>query len=291
MTTRSLIPVLLPHGVFHVKATSLFGAFALLASPALAGMPAYAQESGRLAPTGGAAEGIISWNCAGMPRVDLSGYRQDGRVTYVTWQFDQDQPETVYLRSGFSPGEWVWGNQEAARFISRAKSASRLVIRMLGNPPSAQGTVYTYDLGRSRGLRGAGCVDGSTVPPALDWPPPEGLSYESPSDSAGDVTYELSAVEQHPEMLRAREFGRDIARNYPPGLQDAGVTGTVLVRFRVLKDGRVDLPSIKIISSPDPLFDAPVLRYLPLLHFRPARVKGRPVKVWVELPVQFALPA
>jgi TonB family protein len=273
-----------------VKAASLFGALVLLACPELTGAPAYAQ-SGRLAPKGGASEGIISWTCAGMLRVDLSGYRQDGGVTYVTWQFDQDEPETAYLRRGFSTTEWVWGNQEAVRFMSRAKSANRLVIRMLGNPPSAPGIAYTYDLGRSSGLREAGCVDGSTVPPAADWPPPEGLSYESPSDSGGDVTYELSAVEQHPEMLRAQEFGRYISRNYPPNLRDAGTTGTVLVRFRVLKDGRVDVPSIKVISSPDPLFDVPVLRYLPLLHFRPARVKGRPVKVWVELPVQFALGA
>ncbi|HEU4453985.1 MAG TPA: energy transducer TonB [Longimicrobium sp.] len=271
-----------------MKAASLFGALVLLACPELAGAPAHAQ-SGRLAPTGGAAEGIISWTCAGMLRVDLSGYRQDGGVTYVTWQFDQDEPQTVYLRKGFSTDEWSWGNQEAARFMSRAKSASRLVIRMLGNPPSASGiAVYTYDLGRSRALRGAGCVDDSTVPPAADWPPPEGLSYESPSDSGGDVTYELSAVEQPPEMLRANEFGRHLSRNYPPSLRDAGTTGTVLVRFRVLKDGRVDVPSIEVVRSPDPLFDAPVLRYLPLLHFRPARVKGRPVKVWVELPVQFA---
>ena len=274
-----------------MKATSLFGALVLLAGPALVGMPAYAQDAGRLAPTGGATEGIISWSCAGKLRVDLSGYRQDGRVTYVTWQFDQDQPETVYLRSGFSAGEWSWGDQEAARFMSRAKSASRLVIRMLGNPPSAPGIAYTYDLGRSSGLRDVGCVDDSTVPPAADWPPPEGLSYESPSDSGGDVTYELPDVEKPPQMLRASEFGRHISRNYPPSLRDAGITGTVLVRFRILKDGRVDVPSIKIISSPDPLFDAPVLGYLPLLHFRPARVKGRPVKVWAELPVQFALDA
>jgi TonB family protein len=274
-----------------VKATSLFSVLVLLACPELAGVPAHAQ-SGRHVPTGEAAEGIISWNCweyGKLLTVHLTSDRQDGRVTYVTWQFDQDEPETVYLSRSTPTYPWSWGNREAARFMSRAKSARSLVIRMLGNPPSASGITYTYDLRRSRALRDVGCLDDSAAPAAADWPPPEGLSYESPSDSGGDVTYQLSAVDQPPEMLRTNEFARQISRNYPPSLRDAGITGTVLVRFRVLKDGRIDTRSIEIIRSTDPLFDAALLRPLPLLHFRPARINGRPVKVWVELPVQFAL--
>ncbi len=267
-----------------MKVTSLFGVLVLLACP-----PAYAQ-SGRLAPAGGATEGIISWSCWEYEKklaVYLSGDHQDGRVTYVTWQFDQDEPETVYLTRRRSTGSWSWGNLEAARFMLRAKSANNLMIRMLGNPPSAPGTVYTYDLRRSRALRGVGCLDDTAVPAAADWPPPEGLSYESPSDSGGDVTYQLSAVDHPPEILRADEFNRHISRNYPPSLRDAGIAGTVLVRLRVLKDGRVDTGSIEITRSTDPLFDVPVLYYLPFLHFRPARINGRPVKVWVVLPVRF----
>lgn len=108
------------------------------------------------------------------------------------------------------------------------------------------------------------------------------VERETPADEG---TYELSAVEELPSLSNRADFGRQLARNYPPLLRDAGVTGTVNVRFRVLEDGRVDAESIQITSSTHEQFDDPTMRAVRTLRFRPAKVNGRPVKVWVEQPI------
>lgn len=100
-------------------------------------------------------------------------------------------------------------------------------------------------------------------------------------------TYELSAVEEQPRPTNLADLRRQLERNYPPLLRDARVTGTVQVRMRVTPDGTVDANSISITSSSHEQFNDPTIRSVQRLRFRPAKVNGRPVAVWVELPIQW----
>lgn len=100
-------------------------------------------------------------------------------------------------------------------------------------------------------------------------------------------TYELSAVEEQPRPRNIADLRRQLERNYPPLLRDARVTGTVQVRMRVMEDGSVDESSITITSSSHEQFNDPTIRSVQRLRFSPAKVNGRPVKVWVELPIQW----
>lgn len=100
-------------------------------------------------------------------------------------------------------------------------------------------------------------------------------------------TYELSAVEEQPRPTNLPDLRRQLERNYPPLLRDARVTGTVQVRMRVTADGTVDANSITITSSSHEQFNDPTIRSVQRLRFRPAKVNGRPVPVWVELPIQW----
>jgi TonB family protein len=70
-------------------------------------------------------------------------------------------------------------------------------------------------------------------------------------------------------------------------MRDAGTPGAVVLKFRILEDGRVDSASIQIASSSAEPFNAPSIRTLRSLAFYPARVIGRPVKVWSVLPISF----
>jgi periplasmic protein TonB len=110
------------------------------------------------------------------------------------------------------------------------------------------------------------------------------VERETPPDEG---TYELSAVEELPSVTNRSDFARNLQRNYPPLLRDAGVAGTVNVRFRVLEDGRVDGESIEVTNSTHEQFNDPAIRAVRALRFRPAKVNGRPVKVWVEQPITF----
>ena len=102
-----------------------------------------------------------------------------------------------------------------------------------------------------------------------------------------DPAYELSAVDERPEILNRSEFARRMRRNYPPLLRDAGVTGTVQVRFRVLANGQVGERDIAVTNSTHEQFNAPSSASIRSLRFRPAMLAGEPVQAWMELPVNW----
>jgi TonB family protein len=97
--------------------------------------------------------------------------------------------------------------------------------------------------------------------------------------------YELSGVEEQPRPLNLAELGRALERLYPPHLRDTRQAGSVHVRMRVDAEGVVT--SAVVTESSDQAFNAPTVEAVRTLRFRPARVKGRPVAVWVVLPIQW----
>lgn len=110
-----------------------------------------------------------------------------------------------------------------------------------------------------------------------------------PPPPEDDSTLELSAVETQPELLNREEVAAALSRNYPPLLRDAGVTGSVTVRLRIGSDGVVDPESIEVLESTHEAFSQAASRVAERLRFRPAAVGGKPVPVWVTLPVTFEL--
>lgn len=109
---------------------------------------------------------------------------------------------------------------------------------------------------------------------------------EAPPDEG---TYEMSAVEELPQLSNAAEVRRQLSSNYPPLLRDAGVTGTVQIRMRVNEDGRVDPASVEVESASHDAFADAARRVAQRMRFRPAKVGGRAVKVMVTIPVTFQL--
>jgi len=114
-------------------------------------------------------------------------------------------------------------------------------------------------------------------------------STEQRTTPVDEGTYELSAVEEQPSLSNSSEVQRQLARQYPPLLRDAGVVGTVTLRMRVLEDGHVDPESISVENTTHDAFADAAKRVVEKMRFRPAKVGGHPVKVWVTLPVTFQL--
>lgn len=141
-------------------------------------------------------------------------------------------------------------------------------------------------------------VQGRTVPvrveqpitwraqPAADF---VGQGVAAASRGPGDSVrgYELTEVEDLPRLLNRQMFGRDLARLYPAALRDAGMQGMVVVRFRVEVDGTTS--NAQITRSTEYAFDLPTLEAVRGMRFSPARVNGRPVRVWVEQPIQWTV--
>jgi periplasmic protein TonB len=76
---------------------------------------------------------------------------------------------------------------------------------------------------------------------------------------------------------------------YPEALRRAGIAGRVVVEAVIDTLGRAEPGSVRIIETPNPGFDTAARDHVLGALFRPARVNGRPVRVLVRVPVEFAL--
>jgi TonB family protein len=102
-------------------------------------------------------------------------------------------------------------------------------------------------------------------------------------------TYDVDSVEVTPELLNRREVAAAIVREYPPSMRDMGVVGKATLRMRVNENGSVDQPTVRVLTYDNPQFGEAARRVVWGMRFRPARVRGRAVKVWVSLPVVFQI--
>lgn len=89
-----------------------------------------------------------------------------------------------------------------------------------------------------------------------------------------------------PEIDVQPEPFRPPAPIYPDSARKAGVQGIVLVMAHVGKDGRV---GETLVVKSIPALDDAAVRAVLRMGFRPASVQGRPVAVWVGIPVRFTL--
>ncbi len=118
----------------------------------------------------------------------------------------------------------------------------------------------------------AACLAGAT---ALAWGTPARAEGER-LPKIGEYIY----VEEMPEALTR------VAPVYPLAAMRAGVSGTVVLQVLVGKDGRVR--DVRVAHSIPPLDTAAVAAVLQWT-FKPAMNMGRPLAVWVQVPVRFSI--
>lgn len=104
-----------------------------------------------------------------------------------------------------------------------------------------------------------------------------------------EQVYELNVVEEQPNLLNRRDVSRLVAALYPPEQQSRGETGTATVRFVIQRDGTVDSARVTIVHASIPEFAEPAAATARAMRFRPARLNGQSVAVWVTLPITFTL--
>ena len=76
---------------------------------------------------------------------------------------------------------------------------------------------------------------------------------------------------------------------YPPVLKSAGVEGRVSLRFVVGIDGRPELGTIQVLSSTNKAFESPAIEAIKKSRFKPAKIRGAPVRQLVDQAVRFSL--
>ncbi|MBB4638814.1 TonB family protein [Longimicrobium terrae] len=236
--------------------------------------------------------GTLAWACGGDPAGLAAGLHLAGDSSKtpprVVWRFDAGAPDTTVLETRDGVDVALVGADKAGRIILRARAAERLAVQVLADLPGRPAAGYTYTLaGLDSALNRMGCT-GKAMPSARN----AGLRTMDRLMEAGDTVAAGApplGVEVFPSLRTRADFVRQLERNYPPLLRDAGVSGEVWMRFRVLENGRVDTTDVHVVRASHDEFVIPALRSLQALTFYPARINSRPVKVWIELPVQFAV--
>ena len=89
---------------------------------------------------------------------------------------------------------------------------------------------------------------------------------------------------------KAEPVADSVSVSYPQGLFAAGVSGSVIAEYVVDPAGRVEAGTFGIVSSTNPLFSEAVREAVEASRFRPAQLKGRPVRQLVQQPFAFIAP-
>jgi TonB family protein len=72
-------------------------------------------------------------------------------------------------------------------------------------------------------------------------------------------------------------------------LRQAGIQGRVILPAVIDTMGRIEPASVRIMKSPHPGFDQPTKDWVLKALFRPARLHGRGVRVFVNLRVDYSM--
>ena len=100
---------------------------------------------------------------------------------------------------------------------------------------------------------------------------------------SGNEVYAEALVEERPALLSAP------APVYPALLKQAGIQGRVILPAVIDTAGRVEPASVRIMKSAHPAFDQPTKDWVLKALFRPARLHGRGVRVFIHLLVDYSI--
>jgi periplasmic protein TonB len=89
-----------------------------------------------------------------------------------------------------------------------------------------------------------------------------------------------------PELVDRMAVAQALVRRYPPVLREAGVGGTAVLWVFIDAEGAVGNTRVAQSSGHD-LLDEAARAVMSELTFTPARNRGEPVAVWIQLPITF----
>ena len=95
--------------------------------------------------------------------------------------------------------------------------------------------------------------------------------------------FEISDVDVVPVQLNLN----DIRPDYPDAAIKAGLTGRVILKFKINVDGSVN--DVNVLEG-DEVFRKPAIDAVKRFRYKPAERDGNPVPVWIKLPFTFAIP-
>jgi periplasmic protein TonB len=130
-------------------------------------------------------------------------------------------------------------------------------------------------------------VDPRIDPGAIELPPDVVFGAGDPKDPIqGSANARRTGGESGPPQAPTRDIYKESEVDDPPVAREMYFTGRVVLRVLVGEDGNVR--KVEVVSGPRLLSES-AQETLYRWRFRPARFQGRPVSVWLEVPVNFVM--
>ena len=185
----------------------------------------------------------------------------------------------------------VWVALETKNFTGIAATDIRPVANSTRNnevqrvttkefPEITQGNRGVVETSPARGFAGSVLLSGYNVPAAAM---AKEQSYNSAPGAAGGAAGSSSASVNAYPLYR-----ENVPPAYPEIARIRGYEGVVLVYAEILPDGRVGNMKIRK-SSGYAILDKSAVEAVKPWKFEPAKKSGKPLTVWVELPIKFVL--
>jgi protein TonB len=125
----------------------------------------------------------------------------------------------------------------------------------------------------------------------------QGVAGGVPQDASGVVSadstaepgfaYQVAVLDSPPAISNMTDVPRALVRNYPRLLLDAGISGAVTMRFVIEPNGTVDQSSVQVVNASNDQFRTAATNVVEMMRFRPGRYRGEPVRVLIEMPINF----
>ena len=120
---------------------------------------------------------------------------------------------------------------------------------------------------------------------AIKFPPtkPEAVPDTDNILVSDNQVFEISDVDVVPVHLNLNDVGPD----YPDIAKKAGLTGRVILKYKIDVDGSVS--DVQVLEGNE-IFRKPAIDAVSQFRYRPAERDGKPVPVWMTMPFKLVLP-
>jgi len=109
------------------------------------------------------------------------------------------------------------------------------------------------------------------------------LGTTEPGEPGAGTPVAEANVDEKPELISAAPPA------YPDLLRQAGIEGTVVIQATIDTGGRVEVASLRVLRSDNPAFESAAREAILRAVYRPARIRGRAVRVLVQVPITFTI--
>jgi TonB family protein len=120
----------------------------------------------------------------------------------------------------------------------------------------------------------------------IDTPPPSPPPPLSPSLVGMEDGPVFTPMSVAPRMLNRDTVAAAVKRAYPQPMREAGIGGTTVVWLLLDDHGRAVKFQVQK-SSGYPALDQAAIKVVPSMRFSAAEMQGKPIAVWVQVPVVF----